>query len=202
MDKPFWEDSYKLDDVATFGISPNPTIQERWPMFEKNGAVLDVGCGEGKNAIFLASKGFVVDAFDISGAGIEKLNRLAVKNRVNVSAWVQDLRDYSFNKDYDVITSHGTLHFVAAQDWKKFILEAKEKTKSRGIHIMQIFTNRIPASPDIEPFVKGLANEGELFKLYEDWEIIETKSYIFEDEHPGVETHFHASNKIVARNRK
>ena len=64
---------------------------------------------------------------------------------------------------------------------------------------MQIFTNKIPASPDIEPFVKGLANEGELFDLYADWEIIETKSYIFEDEHPRVEKHFHASNKIVAR---
>lgn len=46
MHKPFWEKSYKVDDVATFGIEPNSTIQERWPMFEKNGTFLDVGCGE------------------------------------------------------------------------------------------------------------------------------------------------------------
>ena len=51
---------------------------------------------------------------------------------------------------------------------------------------MQIFTNKVPASPDIAPFVKGLADEGELFELYSDWRILEAKSYVFEDEHPGV----------------
>ena len=51
MNKPFWEESYRTDDVATFRIEPNPTIQEKWSMFEKNGTVLDIGCGEGKNAI-------------------------------------------------------------------------------------------------------------------------------------------------------
>ena len=29
MNKPFWDESYKVDDVATFGIDPNPTIHER-----------------------------------------------------------------------------------------------------------------------------------------------------------------------------
>ncbi len=198
MNKPFWEDSYKDDDVTTFGIKPNPTIEERWSMFTKNGEVLDVGCGEGKNAIFLAQKGFVVDAFDISESGIEKLKRLALKNHVEVNAWVQDLRDYGFEKEYDVFTSHGTLHFVSKQEWKNFIKRSKEKTKDGGMHIMQIFTNKVPASPDIAPFVKGLADEGELFELYSDWKIVETKSYIFEDEHPGVQKHLHASNKIVA----
>ncbi len=198
MNEPFWEASYKVDDVATFGIEPNPTIQERCPLFTKSGKVLDVGCGEGTNAIFLAQKGFVVDAFDISESGIKKLKQLASKNHVDISAWVQDLRDYDFEKEYDVVTSHGTLHFVTKQEWKKFILKAKQKTNNGGIHIMQIFTNKIPASSEIAPFVRGLANEGELFELYDDWKIIETKSYIFEDEHPGVEKHFHASNKIVA----
>ena len=198
MNKPFWEESYKDDDATTFGKEPNPTIKERWTLFTKNGTVLDVGCGEGKNAIFLAKKGFVVDAFDISESGIEKLKRLALKNHVKVNAWVQNLLDYTSEKQYDVVTSHGTLHFIPKQEWKNFILKVKKQTKSGGVHIMQIFTNTIPASPDIAPFVKGLADEGELFELYDDWKIIETKSYVFEDEHPGVKKHLHASNKIVA----
>ena len=67
---------------------------------------------------------------------------------------------------------------------------------------MQIFTNKLPASPDIAPFVKGLANEGELEKLYESWNIIESTSYTFEDQHPGVEKHRHAANKIIAKKMK
>ena len=136
--KPFWEESYKDDDVTTFGIKPNPTIKERWPMFAKNGDVLDVGCGEGKNAIFLAQKGFVVDAFDISELGIKKLKRLALKNHVKVNAWVQNLCDYDFEKEYDVVTSHGTLHFVTKQDWKNFILKTKKQTKSGGVYANQV----------------------------------------------------------------
>ena len=35
--------------------------------------ILEVGCGEGQNAIYLAGKGYLVDAFDLSEHGITKL---------------------------------------------------------------------------------------------------------------------------------
>lgn len=199
MNKPFWEGTYRKHDVSTFGIKPNKTIEENWPMFAKNGFVLEVGCGEGKSSIFLAQKGFSVDAFDISKSGIAKLKRLAEESNTRVNAWVQDLRDYHFKREYDVVTSHGTLHLVTKEEWYQFINKAKKNTKSGGFHIMQIFTNKLPASPDIEPFVRGMADEDELFELYSDWKVLEAKSYVFEDQHPGVPKHFHAANKIVAR---
>ena len=86
MDEPFWEISYNDDGVTSFGIEQNPAIKEKWPLFKRNRTVLDVGCGEGKNAIFLAQKGFVVDAFDISESGIKKLKRLVSENHVKVAA--------------------------------------------------------------------------------------------------------------------
>lgn len=63
---------------------------------------------------------------------------------------------------------------------------------------MHIFTDSVPASPDIAPSAKGLARDGELKELYEDWEILRFKSYVFEDEHPNVPKHLHSANKIVA----
>ena len=76
---------------------------------------------------------------------------------------------------------------------------AKAHTNVGGIHIMQIFTDTVPASADIAPFAVGLAKNGEIKGLYDDWEILQFKSYTFEDEHPGVPKHLHASNKIVVR---
>ena len=92
----------------------------------------------------------------------------------------------------------GTLHFVSKKDWKNFICRAKENTNIGGIHIMQIFTDVVPASADIAPFAIGLAKDEEIKDLYSDWDILQFKSYVFEDEHPNVPRHLHASNKIVA----
>jgi len=202
MEKPFWENTYNDDSVTTFGIKPTKALEAMWESFDKNWSVLDVGCGEGKNALFLAEKGFInVDAFDISQSGINKLIRIASTNKIKIIAWVEDLTKYDFNKSYDLIMSHGVLHFVRKEEWKEFIIKAKANTNLGGVHIMQVFTNRVPASPDIAPFVKGLADEGELESIYQDWDIIEFSSYIFEDEHPGVEKHLHASNRIIAKKK-
>lgn len=109
---------------------------------------------------------------------------------------------YQFEQSYDMVTCFGTLHFQAKSEWKWFIDNAKQNTNIGGIHIIQIFTDTVLASEDIAPFAIGLAKDGELKQLYADWEILQFKSYIFEDEHPNVPKHLHASNKIVARKVK
>jgi len=127
--------------------------------------------------------------------------KIAALKKVNVAAWVQDLTEFKFEKPYDVIISYGTLHFVEKDKWKKFINDAKRNTNVGGINIFQIFTNKVPASYDIAPFIKGLADEGEIKSMYQDWEIISFDSHVFEDQHPGVEKHLHASNTIITRKK-
>jgi hypothetical protein len=56
-------------------------------------------------------------------------------------------------------------------------------------------------SPDIAPFAVGLVDDEEIKILYDDWDILQFKSYPFEDEHPGVPKNYHASNKIVAQKK-
>lgn len=97
--------------------------------------------------------------------------------------------------------SHGTFHFVEKDKWQNFIIAVKNNTNIGGLNIFQIFTNKVPASYDIAPFIKGLADEGELLSFYKDWDVISSESHVFEDEHPGVEKHIHASDTIVARRK-
>ena len=136
---------------------------------------------------------------DLSENAIAKLYRIAKKNEWPINAWVQDLRQFQFEKAYDLVLSFGTLHFVEKSDWKPLLERAKMHTNLGGIHVIQIFTNVLPASPDIAPFAIGLADDEEIKESYYDWNILQFKSYTFEDEHPGVPKHFHASNKIVAQ---
>ncbi len=140
-----------------------------------------------------------MEAFDLSENAIKKLKAIAEKENVTMKVWTEDLCTYQFEKNYDLIMSFGTLHFVSKENWHRFLNNAKQHTSIGGIHVIQLFTNVVPPSIDIAPFVKGLSNDGELKEIYADWEIIEFRSYVFEDEHSNVPKHFHASNKIVAK---
>lgn len=200
---PFWEKTYRDGNIMTFSATPNKTLTEIEPLLSKNSDILEVGCGEGQNVIYLAKKGFRnINAFDISEAGIAKLGRLCQSNGVKINAFVCDLGRYRFDKKFDLIMSFATLCFIERTVWKRFIREAKEHTKTGGIHIIHTFTDEVPPSADIADFAVGLAHDGEIKELYDDWEIINFQSYTFEDEHPGVPKHLHSVNKIAARKIK
>ncbi len=58
------------------------------------GRALDVAAGEGRNAVWLASRGWQVTAVDFSAAGLDKGRRLAQARGVTID-WVHaDVRDY------------------------------------------------------------------------------------------------------------
>ncbi|MBQ3128138.1 MAG: methyltransferase domain-containing protein [Clostridia bacterium] len=200
MKIPFWEKAFKNDKTFLFGSSPNKTVTEFENLFDKNGVILDIGCGDGKNAVYLARQGFEnIDAFDPSEDAIEKLKRISNKEKLKINAQVKSLQEFNFEKQYDLVLSFGVYHFVPEQEWKSFILKAQQNTKRGGVHIIQMFNDSLPPTPDIAPYAVGMAKDGELKDLYKDWEILQFLSYEFEEEHPGVPLHKHASNKLVAR---
>lgn len=197
---PFWEKAYRSDDIMSFSTEPNITVKEFEHLIHKQSGILDVGCGEGQNVLYLAKRGFNnIDAFDVSQAGIAKLKKLCLLHNADINAFVCDLAAFEFEKKYDMIMSFATLCFVEKDVWKHFIQNAKNNTNADGIHIMHIFTDTVPASDDIKPFAVGLAHDGEIKELYDDWEILHFQSYVFEDEHPSVPRHLHSVNKIVAK---
>jgi tellurite methyltransferase len=197
--KPFWEKAYQDDSVSAFSKGPTVDVGEYWSQFPPNSRVLDVGCGEGRNAIFLAEKGFAVEAFDLSEAGIEKAKRIAEAKGISVRFFVCNLGDYRFEQDFDVILSHGVLHLCEREIRNKFIEAAKLHTATGGVNAIGIFTNRLPAAPDMAAVTKSLFDVGELPAFYDDWDLIHHHEGTFSDEHPGGIKHHHAYERMIAR---
>lgn len=198
--EPFWERAYMDDEVETFG-KPSEEVIEVSKQLNRKSKILDLGCGDGRHAIYFARIGHSVDAIDISTAGIDKIKRIKDKlNLKNLNASVVDATNFEFNCTYDLIISHGLFHFIERNNWLNIIHRMKDRTHKGGYNIVAAFTDEVEIPEDLKPYVKGIFQEGELKKLYYDWSIEMYRSYKFEDEHDNNIRHCHAVNKIVARN--
>ncbi len=199
--KPFWEEAFsKLEAVDTFG-EPAEELVSLAGSLPSGANVLDIGCGEGRNALYLAEQGFTVTAIDISAAGILKLKHFADRKGFWITAEVQDMKHYVFTNKYDLIIAHGSLHLIERENWTFLIQEMKANTNPGGYNVVVVFTDVIPPPDDLKDFHVGLFREGELFDFYNDWRIVQKRSYILHDEHPGNIKHQHPINKIVAQNK-
>lgn len=199
QEKPFWEQTYADLDVSTFSKEPTVDVKEFYKLFPQNARVLDVGCGEGRNSLFMASLGNDVDAFDISENGIRKAKYIADQRGLHINYFCCDLETFVFEKEYDIILSHGVLHLPYKNVRDQFIENMKAHTKAGGYNAIGIFTNRCPATPDNAPYTHSLFDVGELPEKYGDWEIIHHLEGTFTDSHPGGIRHEHAFERIIAK---
>ncbi|MGD0219269.1 MAG: class I SAM-dependent methyltransferase [Acidimicrobiales bacterium] len=86
MDAEAWDSRYRGSELV-WGAGPNRFLVEEVSNLEP-GTALDVACGEGRNAIWLAEQGWQVVGLDFSAVGLDKARRLAVARGVAVE-WVE-----------------------------------------------------------------------------------------------------------------
>ena len=115
---------------------------------------------------------------------------------VEVTTIVGDMRDFKFEKKYDVIISTATLHFVEKKDVEKLINEIKNYTKESGLNVITVFTEDNPNKNFPYLFKKD-----ELKSYYRDWDILGYKEFITPLEKHGEKGnwHRHGMALIIAR---
>jgi len=90
--KERWNARYE-GKAYVYGLRENDFLHESFHLIQ-SGRVLCLGEGEGRNAVFLAGKGFQVTAVDISEEGLKKAQRLAHKRHVEIITVCSDLWDF------------------------------------------------------------------------------------------------------------
>lgn len=102
MDATFWNERYAKDAYA-YGEAPNAFLASTLRNYPPGRLLLPLE-GEGRNAVFAASEGWEVHAFDYSVAGKEKALLLAQKAGVSIRYFVTELAAYPFAAEtYDAI---------------------------------------------------------------------------------------------------
>ena len=93
MEREHWDDRYGGTELV-WTARPNRFLVSELEGAPPRGRALDLACGEGRNAVWLAERGWRVTGVDFSGVGLEKAARLAAERHVEVD-WVRaDLREY------------------------------------------------------------------------------------------------------------
>lgn len=101
MDADAWDARYEGQPMV-WSAGPNALFAEiasHWPV----GRALDVACGEGRTAIWLASRGWQVRAIDFSAAGIAKGRERATAEGLDVEWQVSDVRTADLGSGYDLV---------------------------------------------------------------------------------------------------
>ena len=161
-------------------------------------AAIDIGSGEGRDAVYLAEHGYGVLAVDPVPNGLEKAERLAEERGVHIQTRCADVNDLDF-PSMDVVYSCGALQYLRPENRESQFERFKTATTDGGIHVLFAFVDHpeIPTAPDWgdnEHFYQP----GELRDYYDDWNILREGELVFDDDSGG-EPHQHAAETIIAQ---
>ncbi|MFZ0059617.1 MAG: class I SAM-dependent methyltransferase [Acidimicrobiales bacterium] len=101
MNSRSWDDRYRVSGLV-WGAGPNRFLVEQVNGL-RPGSALDVACGEGRNAVWLAERGWHVVGVDFSPVGLEKARRSAQARGVTVEYVEGDLTTWEPPGSYDLV---------------------------------------------------------------------------------------------------
>lgn len=111
--------------------------------------VLDIGCGLGDNAIFLANKGFYVTCLDIAHLAIRKGRAKAAKQKVRVDFRVGDalkLDEYFAEGSFDSVIDSGLFHSLDDEERDRFVAQIRRVLVKGGKYFMLCFSDKEPGT--------------------------------------------------------
>ena len=113
-------------ELPWFSARPSPwvatAVRQRW--WRPGGRILDVGCGAGTNALFLARRGYRATGVDLADGAIAAAKERARKARLTVDFRVADALDLPFPAaSFDGASDFGCFHTIPAELRKGYARE-------------------------------------------------------------------------------
>jgi SAM-dependent methyltransferase len=179
LNLPDWDDRYRSQSELS---APTPLVVETARRLPR-GRVLDLACGTGRNALWLASNGWSVTAVDGSAAAIEKLRLHA--GTLPMETHIADLEKGEFaiaESSWDLI--------LACYYLQRDLFEPVKRGVAPGGVVIAI----VHITEGCESPTKHRLRPGELAGYFHDWEILHSHEGASRDP-----AHRRASAEIVAR---
>ena len=135
MKNELWNNRYETNETV-YGDEPNQFFKS-FIDTHKPGTILLPAEGEGRNAIYAASKGWEVDAFDFSEVAKEKALKRATDKKVKINYTLLEIENYKALKQYDAVALI-YIH-LEPQLRKKFHNEIPKSLSAAGYLVFEAF---------------------------------------------------------------
>lgn len=135
-DQKFWNERYATTEYL-YGTEPNAFLVENAHVLR--GPVLSLSEGEGRNAVFLASRGLHVLGVDCSEVGLEKARSLAKARGLVIETEVADLGEYQPKERHFGSVVSISAHLPSAIRRKLYPLIEKALTPN-GIVLLEAYS--------------------------------------------------------------
>ncbi|MGG4398366.1 class I SAM-dependent methyltransferase [Paenibacillus thiaminolyticus] len=137
MENP-WHERFHSEDYY-YGEEANVFIQQQAFRLEAGKKIIALAEGEGRNAVFLATRGHDVTALDYAESGLLKTKKLAQKHAVHVHTEKVDLLQESVpHEEYDAaIMVFGHFH---QEDQRTVLAKLKRAVKPGGIIMLEVYS--------------------------------------------------------------
>ena len=133
MDAAAWDERYSQSELV-WGAPPNAVVVEQVTALPR-GRALDLACGEGRNAHWLATRGWEVTGLDYSAVALDKARRVAAEAprsvRERLDYRVADVTESDLGGEYDLVLMI-YLH-LAPEDRLRVVNRAISALKPDGI---------------------------------------------------------------------
>lgn len=139
MTSDFWDERYSVQEYI-FGTEPNQYFKQKIDSINP-GKILVVAAGEGRDAVYAATKGWNVFAFDKSKVACKKALKLSKSKQAKINYKISDSAEYKIrNKEFDVIA---VIYFhLPPVARKEFFSKIISGLKEGGYLIIEAFNSR------------------------------------------------------------
>ncbi len=156
--------------VAGNEFALNPFEQAALPFVR--GCVLDLGCGLGNLSIEAARRGAAVVAVDASATAIERIRKVAVEEKLNITPVLADVDSYAISGQYDTVIAIGLLMFFPRDKALALLSGIQEHVTEGGLAIINTLIEGTTFMGMFEPGHYYLFGRDELRAHFRGWTLL------------------------------
>jgi tellurite methyltransferase len=135
-------DSIYKNDKSFCGARPNKLLVKIKRSLKKDDEFLDLGCGQGKDSVYMSRLGLNVTAIDSSKVAISQIKKSIQEKKIaNFTAKCQNIKNFIIQpKKFKIISSINALQFLAKKDSLNVIKKIKKSVINGGFIVLASFT--------------------------------------------------------------